>query len=91
MVVQTSIVFLVAGVEKTYYVWQFLDEIMSASLDSGFYELFVRDVFPSVSNVIGDRHSEKNRFLRHDADLFPEPVDVQFGQFDGIQINLKKK
>lgn len=64
---------------------------MRARLDRGLDELFVRDVVPPVPDVIGDRHPEQNRFLRHEPDLIAQPMDVQVGQLGRIQIDLRKR
>lgn len=61
---------------QMHYVWQFFNKIVGASLDSSFYELFVRNILPSISNVISNRHAKENWLLRYDSDLVSKPVNI---------------
>jgi len=66
---------------------QVRDERMGISFNGSSLYLFLSDTIATVSDVLCNCRGEQNRFLADDADIPPEPLDVQFSSVDVVNAN----
>ena len=60
---------------------------MSVRFLGGSLDLGLSDAFPSIANVISNRHAKQHRFLTNDADMFTQPPDVQLSDVISVDQN----
>lgn len=71
------------------HVGQFHNEIMSVRFSSSFFNHLLGGLVTTVANIISNSVVEKHRFLTDDANLRPEPANIQLSDINTIDLHLQ--